>query len=79
MSMIDCGQDIPKIILNEIKNNFIILPGEITLHKLSLLSKGQHSPQVIGMSFSTIHSILLKHNIESRKCGTPVRLQLKKQ
>lgn len=73
----DDGAKIVRVILLDIEKGFRALPTEISLQDLE--KKSQVRPQNIGMAFSTyIDKPLLEKGIKATKCGTPMRIQLKK-
>lgn len=75
MRLSDVGQKIAKYILSEIKKKHLVLPNR-SLAKL-LEQEGGCRVQSIGMAHDDyIQPILSENNIISRKCGTPVVMQL---
>ncbi|MEQ1639020.1 MAG: hypothetical protein ABL903_20350 [Methylococcales bacterium] len=73
----DDGAKVVQLILNELDTGLRVLPTEISLKDLE--SKSHVRAQNIGMAFNPyIDAPLLAKGIEARKCGTPVRIQLKK-
>jgi hypothetical protein len=76
MSLHDCSYEVVKHILDSINNKYITLPTEISLKQLE--SKTGCRAQSIGMAFDDLISpTLAESGIHSRKCGTPVRIQLR--
>ena len=74
----DCGHDVVKQIVLALEKKHLMLPTEISLKKLEELTN--HRVQSIGSAFdSYIKPNLLELDIEARKCGTPVIIQLKKK
>lgn len=74
----DCGHDTVQQILLALEQKRLVLPTEVSLRKLEELTG--HQVQSIGTAFdSYIKPNLQKLNIEARKCGTPVIIQLKKR
>ena len=73
----DDGAKIVQFIINELGQGIRIEPSEISLKYLE--EKTHVRPQNIGMAFDPyINKPLLKNGIIAIKCGTPVRIQLKK-
>lgn len=73
----DDGAKIVRIILIDLEKGFRTLPTEVSLKDLE--KKSQVRPQNIGMAFSPyIDQPLLEKGIKATKCGTPVRIQLRK-
>lgn len=72
------GQDATKYILQEINNGNLILPREITLQQIAKFI--QTTPQVVGTAYDDyIRKPLAAKGISSRKCGTPVCIQLSRK
>ena len=72
------GQDATKLILQQINDGILILPTEIALQQIGKLIHA--TPQVVGMSYDGyICNPLAAKGIASRKCGSPVRIQLSKK
>lgn len=72
------GQDATKLILQQINDGILSLPTEITLQQIGKLI--QATPQVVGSSYDDyICKPLAAKGIVSRKCGTPVRIQLSRK
>ena len=73
----DCGHDAVAAISHAIDKKRIVLPTELSLRKLEELTG--HRVQSLGSAFDDyIKPNLRELGIESRKCGTPVVIQLKK-
>jgi hypothetical protein len=74
----DDGAKIVQIIFDEIEQGLRVLPIEISLK--SLEEKSRVRAQNIGMAFSPyIEEPLLAKGIIAKKCGSPVRIELKKK
>ncbi|MBI4807482.1 MAG: hypothetical protein HY799_00815 [Nitrosomonadales bacterium] len=72
------GQDSIKLILQQVNDGILVLPTEITLQQIGKFI--QATPQVVGMSYDDyIRKPLAAKGIASRKCGSPVRIQLFKK
>ena len=69
------GQDATKLIFQQINDGILSLPTEITLQQIGKLIHA--TPQVVGMAYDNYICIpLAAKGIVSRKCGTPVRIEL---
>lgn len=72
----DDGAAVVALILSELELGVRTLPTEISLKDLE--KKTGIRPQNIGMAFTNyIEKPLLAKGIRTRKCGSPVRIQLK--
>lgn len=72
------GQDATKIILEQLNAGILILPTEISLNQIGKLIHA--TPQVVGMAYDPyIQKTLAAKGISTRKCGSPVRIQLSKK
>lgn len=75
MLLSDVGQKVSKHILAEIRAKHLVLPMSVSLKILE--EEIGCRVQSIGMAYEGyIKPILSENNIFSRKCGTPVVLQL---
>lgn len=73
----DDGAKVVREILKELNDGIRVLPTEISLKDLE--ERTRVRAQSIGMAFDDyIYKPLLNKGIVARKCGTPVRIQLRK-
>lgn len=72
------GQDATKLILQQLNEGILSLPTEISLQQIGKLIHA--TPQVVGMAYDDyIRKPLAAKSITSRKCGSPVCIQLSKK